>query len=133
MICHLPQFMLSSIDTIHKNPFGKKVINFSFHFELSFMLNIFFHINDKNNNNNEEQLGPGVLYKLCMQQFRIYVQCDDFLITTQQLFCANTVYRMLYLLLVWHFQRLLSPEPRNRFPAWRNRFLESLHVYKYAL
>jgi hypothetical protein len=24
-------------------------------------------------------------------------------------------------------------EPRNRFPAWQNRFLGSLNVYKYGL
>ncbi len=31
--------------------------------------------------------------------------------------------------------RICKPfkEPRNRFPAWRNRFLGSLNVYKYGL
>ncbi len=31
--------------------------------------------------------------------------------------------------------RICKPfkEPRNRFPAWRNRFLDSLNVYKYGL
>jgi hypothetical protein len=24
-------------------------------------------------------------------------------------------------------------EPKNRFPAWRNRFLDSVNVYKYGL